>query len=786
MDERASKSNASLFGTQLRPGENGLVGRYGRGLLSPRVTGQVRYTDDVHRPGMLWGRLVRCPHPHARIVSIDASRALALKGVVGFITGKDMPERFGIIPWTPDEYPLALEKARLVGDAVAAIAAVDERTAHAAADLVDVRYEILPAATDLQTAIEKPEVGLGRKGDDNVSKEVTLEFGDVDRELDESYLVVEGDYYYEGSAHAPIETHCAIGEVDKNGLLTVWSTTQVPHYLHRELSRVLRISPARIRVIQPPIGGAFGGKSEPFSLEFCAAKLAMITGRPVKFLYTREEEFYAHRGRHPMHIRMKVGADKAGKLKAVASKTDIDGGAYSSFGLVTTYYSGQLLTLPAFAGAYRFDSTRYFTNKPPCGPKRGHGSVQPRFAFEVTLDKIACQLAIDPIELRRRNIVEANSRTLNGMRVTSNGILECLDRVERASRWQERRGKLGFGRGLGVATSAYISGTNYPIYPNPMPQSAVQIKVDRSGVVTVFSGQSEIGQSCDLLLAVLVADELGLDLGAVRVISGDTDLAPVDLGAYSSRGTFMNGNAALHAARQIKQKLLDAYAAELAVDAKEILVTRGGLCHKTDPSKFLPITEAIQLAEGKFGTLGAVGHYNTPKLGGDYRGGSIGASPAYSFTAHVAEVEVDPDTGFVEIKTIWVAHDCGRALCPTIVEGQMEGSAYMGAAEALLEEHVIGKDGLHMGPNLLDYRIPTSLDVPDLVPLLVESIDPEGPLGAKEAGEGPLHPSIPAIANAIFDAVGIRMDQLPFSPGKVLRALQNLQKQGQTRPVAAE
>jgi len=767
------------------PPGSGLLGRPGRALLAPRVTGQVRYTDDIHLPRMLFGRLVRCPHPHARIVRIDASRALARRGVVAVITGRDMPERFGIIPWTPDEYPLALERARFVG-AVACVAAEDERIAHEAADLVDVEYEVLPAATDLQAAIDRPEIGLGKSGTDNVSKGVDLEFGDVDGLFAGSDVIVEGEYHYEGSAHVPIEPHCALAQLDKNGLLTVWSATQVPHYLHRELSRVLRVSPARIRVIQPPVGGAFGGKSEPFSLEFCVAKLAMITGRPVKILYTREEEFYAHRGRHPMRMQMKVGASREGRLTAVEARTDIDGGAYSSFGLVTAYYSGQLLTLPAFAQAYRFHSTRYFTNKPPCGPKRGHGSVQPRFAFEVALDKIAERIAMDPIELRRRNLAPPSSTTLNGMRVTSNGAAQCLESVERASGWKERRGKLPYGRGLGVAASAYISGTNYAIYPNAMPQSAVQLKVDRSGVVTVFSGQSEIGQGCDTMLAVLVADELGLDLGAVRVISGDTDLTPVDLGAYSSRGTFMNGNACLHAARQIREKLVAAVAEKLDVAPRAILVTRGALCVAADPSRGVPVTEAIQLAEAKFGTLGAVGHYNTPKLGGDYRGGTIGASPAYSFTAHVAEVAVDPETGRVDVKTIWVAHDCGKAICPTLVEGQMEGSAYMGAAEALLEEHVIGADGLHKGPNLLDYRIPTSLDVPDLVALIVESDDPEGPRGAKEAGEGPLHPSIPAIANAIHDAVGVRIDRLPFTPARVLAALREKARRAEAERPAAE
>jgi len=711
---------------------------------------------------------------------------------VAVITGRDMPERFGIIPWTPDEYPLALERARFVGDAVACVAAEDERIAHEAADLVDVEYEVLPAATDLQAAIDRPEIGLGKSGTDNVSKGVDLEFGDVDGLFAGSDVIVEGEYHYEGSAHVPIEPHCALAQLDKNGLLTVWSATQVPHYLHRELSRVLRVSPARIRVIQPPVGGAFGGKSEPFSLEFCVAKLAMITGRPVKILYTREEEFYAHRGRHPMRMQMKVGASREGRLTAVEARTDIDGGAYSSFGLVTAYYSGQLLTLPAFAQAYRFHSTRYFTNKPPCGPKRGHGSVQPRFAFEVALDKIAERIAMDPIELRRRNLAPPSSTTLNGMRVTSNGAAQCLESVERASGWKERRGKLPYGRGLGVAASAYISGTNYAIYPNAMPQSAVQLKVDRSGVVTVFSGQSEIGQGCDTMLAVLVADELGLDLGAVRVISGDTDLTPVDLGAYSSRGTFMNGNACLHAARQIREKLVAAVAEKLDVAPRAILVTRGALCVAADPSRGVPVTEAIQLAEAKFGTLGAVGSYTPPRSPGRYKGAGVGPSPAYSYTACVVEVEVDKATGWITVPKVWIAHDIGRTINPVLARGQVEGSVYMGLAEALMEEQIFRRlppklSGalVHKIPSLLEYKSPTALDMPEVVTELVEDPDPNCPFGAKEAGQGPLLPVMPALANAVYDAVGVRIDELPITPDKVLKALE-LKAQGKPGRVGPE
>jgi len=752
-----------------------------------KATGKAAYTDDIALPGMLHGKILRSPHPHARILSIDASRALALEGVHAVVTGRDMPVRYGIIPWTPDEYPLCVDRVRYVGDGVAAVAAVDEDTAIAALDLIDVAYEELPAYLDPHEAIaaaggpyihepRKP----GRNG--NITKVVELAFGDVDGGLASADLVVEGDYFFEGTTHTPIEPHCAIGLAEPNGKLTVWSATQVPHYLHRELSRVLDIDPALVRVVQPPVGGAFGGKSEPFDLEFCVAKLAMMTGRPVKILYTREEVFYSHRGRHPFHMHYRTGATKEGMLTSVDADIVLDGGAYASFGLVTTYYSGQLLTAPYQMPAYRFHSTRAYTNKPACGPKRGHGSVQPRFAFEVQLDRIAEALAIDPIELRRRNFLGSDTRTVNDLRVTSNGFLECLDAVERASGWKRKYGRLPYGRGVGVAGSTYITGTNYPVYPNEMPQSGIQLQVDRSGRVAVFSGASEIGQGVDSMVTYIVAEELGVPLEHIRVLAGDTDFTPVDLGAYSSRVTFMLGNACIDAARRIKAMVQEAVAEEWGTKPREVLLAGGLAVMSGDTGTSMPLREAFNLAEAKYGTLGATGSYNTPKdVHGSYRGATIGASPAYSFTAHVAEVEVDAETGFVTVDKIWIAHDCGRALNPVLVEGQMEGSAYMGFAEALMEEQIFktadqGRAGLHNAPSLLDYRIPTSLDTPALESLIVGSIDPEGPDGAKEAGEGPLQPSIPAIANAIHDAVGVRMNSLPFSPPRVWRAIREAGK----------
>ncbi|MFT5285908.1 MAG: 4-hydroxybenzoyl-CoA reductase subunit alpha [Planctomycetota bacterium] len=741
-----------------------------------KATGQAIYTDDIALPGMLHAKTLRSPHAHARIVSIDTSRAAALPGVLAVITGECMPIKYGVIPWTPDENALATDRVRFIGDEVAAVAALDEDTANAAIELIDVEYEVLYAYSDPKESLERhdPTIHEGNKHG-NISKHVELEFGDVETALSGADVVVENDFFFHGSTHTAIEPHCAVAQWSQDtspeGLLTVWSSTQISHYVHRALARVLELPETRIRVIQPNLGGAFGGKSDPFSLEFCVAKLSMITGRPVKMLWTREEVFYAHRGRHPMHMHYRSGATKDGKLVASDAKILIDGGAYSSFGLVTTYYSGQLLTGPVDIPNYRFNSTRVFTNKPPCGPKRGHGSVQPRFAFEIQLDELSCALDMDPIEFRRKNWQGENTQTVNGQRITSNGFMECLTEVERESNWKERRAKLPEGHGLGVAGSMYISGTNYPIYPNDMPQAGIQIKVDRSGLVTVFTGGNDIGQGSNSVVCYLVAEELGVQVSDVRVVAADSDLCPVDLGAYSSRVTFMVGNAAIDAARKLRSQVVTSVAAEWEVAENRIRMGGGVVLDLADAERTMPVREAFHLAEARFDTLGSTGSYNTPKLGGDYRGGTIGASPAYSFTAHVAEVTVDTETGRITCNEVWCAHDCGRALNPMLVAGQIEGSVYMGVAEALLEDHDVNRFGLHRGPSLLDYRIPTTLDTPKINALIVESIDPEGPYGAKEAGEGPLHSVIPAIANAVFDAVGIRLRHLPFTPAKVLAAL---------------
>jgi 4-hydroxybenzoyl-CoA reductase subunit alpha len=773
-------------------GDHGIGQRVRKIDGGEKATGRTQYTDDIQFPGMLHAKLKRSTQAHARIKAIHTEAAAAIPGVIAIITGADLPIQYGIIPWTKDETALAVGKVRYIGDAIAAVAAVDEETANLAVKKIVVEYELLTAVLDTEAAKitgndEQTKVNaFARKG--NITKDVVLSFGDVEANLAaclEGGAVVDEDFFFQGTTHAPIEPHCAIGMVDERGVLTLISSTQTPHYVHRDLSHVLGLAEDHIRVIQPPVGGGFGGKSEPFTLEFVVCKLAMITGKPVKLLYTREEVFYAHRGRHPMKMHYTVGADATGRLRAVKSDIDIDGGAYASFGMITAYYAGQLLTGPVSFDSYAFNATRYYTNKPACGPKRGHGSVQPRFAFEVSCDMLAHQLHIDPIDFRRRNFAGEGVKLINGQDMGSNGLLQCLEAVEQASDWKHRHGKLPRGHGLGVACSMYISGTNYPIYPNDMPQSGVQVKLDRSGRVTMFSGASDIGQGPNTALMMIACEELGVMPDAVRVVLSDSDLTPVDLGAYSSRVTLMMGHAALEACRTLREKLQDAVAAAWECAPDDVLLGHGQAWHKQDTAKRMTSKEAFVLAESRYGTLGATGGYRTQARGGDYRGGTIGASPAYSATVHVAEVKVDEHSGRVDVIKVWVAHDCGRALNPMVVEGQIEGSTYMGVAEVCMEDMLYGphaalgakpgpehtRAGMLMGPSLLDYRIPTTLDTPALQAIIVERPDPNGPYGVKEAGEGPLHSSIPAVANAIWDAVGVRMTHLPFTPVKIRAAL---------------
>jgi 4-hydroxybenzoyl-CoA reductase subunit alpha len=794
-----------------------------------KTTGQGKYADDLSLPGMLTGKILHSPYPHALIKKIDASRALALEGVVTVVTGPDAPNKYGILPVGHDETALAVEKVRYVGDNVACVVATSEAVAERALELIDVEYELLPAWFDPEDSMKAGKDWIHPQRPNNIEKDYHHVFGDPDQGFADADLITEHRYVAAEVTHAAMEPHCTLAsfEIDsltgRPGRLTVWSSTQVPYYLQHKLSIVLEMPMSQIRVIKPLVGGGFGGKSEVIPLEIIAAVAARKAEAPVKITYTREEVFWAHRGRPRTIIDLKTGVKKNGHITSVAAKVIQDGGAYCSYGVVTILYSGALLGALYDIPNIRYDGYRVLTNKPACGAMRGHGTVNVRFAFESQLDEIAAQLKIDPAELRRRNLLQPPCVTVNNLRVQSYGLPECIEKVVERSQWKSRRGKLPPGRGLGIACSHYVSGAANSIIRSDMPHSTVNIKIDRDGGVVVYTGASDIGQGSDTMVAQIVAEGLGISLARIKVVAADTDLTPIDIGSYSSRVTFMNGNASLRAAQDVRTKIAAAAARKMNCAPEDVMMRndmvwkrgapepeasssagpaehaaerstvqevsgrvegqtlRGSLQQKRKEEGVkdrMSFEEAVVSAIDFSGALSGTGSYAPPKeaRGGAFKGAGVGPSPAYSYSAQVAEVSVDRETGEVTVHKVWAAHDCGRALNPVSVEGQVIGSVWMGLGQALQEE-MVWKDGLLMNPGMLEYKSPSAVESPDVECIIVESVDPEGPFGAKEASEGSLAATIPAIANAIYDAVGVRLREAPFSPERVLAALRQKSQQ---------
>ncbi|HEY6216245.1 MAG TPA: molybdopterin cofactor-binding domain-containing protein, partial [Pyrinomonadaceae bacterium] len=698
-----------------------------------KCVGQTKFADDIVLPRMLFCKMLRSHLPHALVKSIDVSKALEMPGVFAVVTGKDFPIPYGILPVSQDEHALCTDKVRFIGDPVAAVAAIDEDVAFDAMNLIEVEYEPLETISSIDDAVLIDEPRIHDYGDSgNIHKKVSLEFGNVDEGFVDADLVREDTFFYEGNTHLPLEQHAAVAHFDSDGKITLWSSTQTPHYVHRALAKVLGLPASHIRVIATPNGGGFGGKSDPFNHEVVVCKLAMLTGRPVKVTLTREEVFYCHRGRHPVLMRVKTGVKNDGAITAMHFQTFLDGGAYGSYGVASTFYTGALQTVTYDVPRYKFQGLRTFTNKAPCGPKRGHGTPQPRYALEVHLDKIAEQLKLDPVEIRRRHLVPPNSVTANYLRIGSMGLGQCIDKVVEGSRWRERfswdqdKRKLPFGKGIGIACSSYLCGAGLPIYWNNMPQSGVQLRLDRQGGVCVMCGSTDIGQGSDSILAYIVAEILGIDPFDIRVVTADTDLTPVDLGSYSSRVTLMTGNAAIQAAERAREQLVLAVAEKLGVPIENLSLAERRVFDVENPEVGVSFAEAVVLAESKFGTIGTVGSYKPPRSPGKYKGSGVGPSPAYSYSAAVAEVDVNPDTGIVVVERIWIAHDIGRSINPMLVMGQVEGSVYMGLGEILMEEMAYreNRNVVHKFPSMLEYKSPTTMEMCDVKTYLIEDPDP--------------------------------------------------------------
>jgi 4-hydroxybenzoyl-CoA reductase subunit alpha len=744
-----------------------------------KVTGRAEYTDDIRRPGMLVARLLRSPWPHARLRSIDTSAARALPGVYAVLTGEKYPTPFGVLPITHDETAIAVGKARYNGDIIAAVAAKDEVTAEAALALIRVDAEELPEYADPRVGLSKVEEPIHARGlnGTNIQKEVVQHFGDVDAAFAGAAESVRVRGTFAGVTHAFTEPMATVAEATPDGRVTVWSATQVPHYLHRSLSEVLGIPMHRIRVIKPEVGGGFGGKSDPLPHEIVCAALAIETGRPVKLLMDREDVFYTNHGRHPTQNDVRIAVDATGRILAYDIEAVIDGGAWSSFGTVTTYYNGVLSMGPYRVPNFRYKGRRVYTNRPPSGAMRAHGGTNIRYSVEVALDLLAERLHVDPFDLRSRNALPPNSTTINEFRITSTSFLKCLSVAREKSGWDSKFRQLPYGKGVGLGCGFYISGSNSPIHFTPkMPQSTVHLKVDMDGGIAVHSMQADIGQGSNTLLAAIVAEVLGVDLARVHVQRVDSDVSPIDLGSYSSRVTFMMGNAARSAAEQLRGALL-AGAAELLgrpVETLEVAYERFQV--RGEPAVGVSFMDALHKAMERVGALTASGSYDTTPKGGTFKGARAGTAPAYSFAAYVAQVDVDVDTGEYRVEKIWAAFDCGRALNRLAVEGQVEGSIHMGLGQ-VMGESMNYRGGRLFNASLLEYKIPTPEQMPQVEILLVGDDDPEGPFGAKEAGEGPLIATLPAVGNALYDAIGVRFTELPITPDRVLRGIDQRRKE---------
>jgi 4-hydroxybenzoyl-CoA reductase subunit alpha len=739
-----------------------------------KVTGRARYTTDLPAAHALTGEILRSPIAHGEIVHIDTARARALPGVRAVLTGEDCDIPFGILPIAHNEYPLARGKVRYWGEAVAAVAADDAQTARAALDLIEVEYRPLPVYISTAAARAADAVPLHADKPGNIEREVSNEFGAVDAGFAAADLVREQTFHYAEIAHAQMEPDCALAEYDaQSGRLTMQSVSQVPFYVHLTLSECLKMDPALIRVIKPFVGGGFGHRTETLPFEVIAGLLARAAGGAVKVQLSREQTFTVHRARPETDIRLKIGLNRNGEITAVDAEAVQRGGAYAGYGIITILYAGALLQALYHIPAVRYRGFRVYSNTPPCGPMRGHGTVDMRHAFETLLDSMAEEMVLDPFAVRRANLITVPYRTLNELQVNSYGLPECLDWVEQASGWRSRKNKLPRGRGLGLGCSHFISGAAKPVHWTGEPHATVNLRLDFDGSITLLTGAADIGQGSSTLLVQVAADVLGLGMARFRVISADSALTPKDNGSYSSRVSYMVGNAALAAAQDLKHHLIAAAAKRLDASAGDIECL-GEAYRVMGTDRAISYKEVVRAALETTGPITSKGTYTVPSelQGGKFRGAGVGPSPGFSYVAQVVEVVVDEDTGEIKVEKVWVAKDCGFAINPLAVEGQVQGAVWMGMGQAMSEETQFFANGLPMRANLLDYRVPTIVESPPIEVKIVESRDPNGPFGAKEASEGSLAGFLPALTSAVAEAIGLRVHELPLTPDRLLDAIQ--------------
>jgi 4-hydroxybenzoyl-CoA reductase subunit alpha len=736
-----------------------------------KVTGRAQYTFDISLPGMLHGKILRSSYSHAKILKIKTRKAKALKGVKAILTGKNtLGVKQGI--WRRykelcDEEILARSKVRYIGEPVAAVAAIDEDTAEEALDLIEVEYESLPATFEPLEAIKEGAPQLHEHADRNINVTRHIEWGDVDEMFKKADYVREDWFKCSSQAHVCMETHCAVASYSPEGKLTVWTSTQSHYYIQVLLSWMLGLRESDVRVISRYTGGGFGSKFELDSAQFCSSLLSMKLCKPVKIVLTREEEFMATKRRTPMFYYLRAGVKKDGQFLAKEARVFTEGGAYTAMGATALYLTGFFQTFPYVWPSYRYDGYRVYTNTAPTSAMRGFGAPQATFSAETQIDLIADELGIDPIEIRRKNAMYPGHEVPGQAFIQSCGLSQCLDKVEK---WIQSRGKLPPNRGIGIAAYGFMSGGIFNWFNTPYAFSSAIVRINIDGKVDLYVGSQDMGQGSNTTLVMICAEELGVRIEDIRIHMGDTENCPVDLGAWGSRETLMQGNAVKMAASKAKQQIIEFAAAKLSPNIVYDLDIKDRWVHlvarpERGISYYDVVKEAIRGKDGQ--PIIGRGHY-TP-----HRKGMI--SPAYSFGVQAVEAEVDPDTGKITLKNCVTAHDCGQVINPLGVQGQLEGAIAMAAGYGFTEDLPMD-EGKILNPNLVDYKVLRATEMPETEVVEVETYEPEGPFGAKEAGEGLTNPTAGALSNAIYHAAGISIKNLPISPEKVLEALREKNK----------
>jgi 4-hydroxybenzoyl-CoA reductase alpha subunit len=751
-----------------------------------KVTGKALYTVDMVLPGMLWGKILRSPYPHAKILHIDTNRAEKLPGVKAVITGKDtLGIKHGFVEtprYPPDQYPIAMDRVRYIGEEVAAVAAIDEYIAEEALSLIQVDYEELPAVFDPEEAMkpEAPEIHPShpkvREPHKNVGGKTETGWGDVERGFVQSYFVREDRFEGQLRTHCYMEPQATLASFDLSGKLNVWTSGQGPFIKRAKLANTLGLPFGNVRVQKAYVGGAYGGKVDLFSHEFCASLLSIKTQRPVKIVYTREEVFESARHGQPIIVELKTGVQKDGTLLAQQAKVINNSGAYRGSGVVVIFLCWGFIMVPYRIPNLKYEGYSIYTNNPVRAPQRGHGAPNLRFAVESQMDMIAEELKIDPLEIRLRNARQRGEILPNGDSVKNCGLVECILKAAETTQFKVKYGKSKslegqrIRKGIGMGISSYFSGSL--IYPNT---SAAIVKLNDDGTVSLLTGALDIGQGVETILSQIVAEELGVSIEDIKVVAADTETTPIDIGSWISGGAYVSGNAVRIAASDARRQLFEVAAGELEANPQDLMAKNREIFVKGSPGRSISFTQAVavSIAKRRGNPIMGQGHYRTMK--------DVPTHPSlattkgrwsdnYAFDAQVAEVEVDMETGQVKLLKATTAHDCGFPINPLLVEGQIDGQVSMAQGHALWEE-VLMEKGKTLTTSFLDYKIPCAKDMVETehVDVITEGYEKDKPYNTKEVGEGYVSGMVAAIANAVYDATGVRVKTLPILPEKILK-----------------